>query len=127
MYWAESKIYSLFNKMKQWFEYLHKYSILVTYFRKVKQTLTRIRKKTLEWKSLKKLGFRSDSICRIEIYLPLMFHTCAVKTAKLRISLFLLLANLCFPGAHCFGRNSLPTSCQHTKFKLSSSLQYLGF
>ena len=38
------------QKTEQRFEYLHKHSILVTYFRKVKQTLTRIRKKTLEWK-----------------------------------------------------------------------------
>ena len=45
------------KKTKEWFEYLHKHSILVTYFRKVKQTLTRIRKKTLEWKWLKKAWF----------------------------------------------------------------------
>ena len=44
----------------------------------------------------KRLGFRSDSICRFEIYLPLMFRKCAVETVKWRISLFLLLANLCF-------------------------------
>ena len=31
------------QKNKQWFEYLHKHSIMVTYFQKVKQTWTRIR------------------------------------------------------------------------------------
>ena len=44
----------------------------------------------------KRLSFRSDSICRVEVYLPLMFRTCAVKTVKSCISLFLLPANLCF-------------------------------
>ena len=70
----------------------------------------------------KRLGFRSDSICRVEVYLPLVFGTCAVETVKSCISLFLLLANLCFPGGHCFGRNSLPTSYQHTQLKPSTSL-----
>ena len=69
---------------------------MVKYFRKVKQTWTRIRKKTLKWKSLKRLDFRNESICLAEIYLPSMFHTDAVETAKLRITLFLHLANLCF-------------------------------
>ena len=45
------------QKTKQWFEYLHKHSVLVTYFRIVKQILTRIRKKTLERKSFKKAWF----------------------------------------------------------------------
>ena len=40
----------LFKKSKQWFEYLHKHSIMITYFRKAKQTWTTIRKKTLKWK-----------------------------------------------------------------------------
>ena len=71
----------------------------------------------------KGLVFASDSICRVEVYLPLMFRTCAVETVKLCISLFLLLANLCFPGGDCFGKISLPTSCQHTQLKLSASLQ----
>ena len=71
----------------------------------------------------KRLGFRSDSICPIEVYLPLMFRTCAIETLKSCISLFLLLANLCFPGGHYFDRNSLPTSYQHTQLKLSASLQ----
>ena len=75
----------------------------------------------------KRLGFRSDSICRVEVYLPLMFRTCAVETVKSCISLFLLLANPCFPGGHYFGRNPLPTSHQHAKLKLSASLQELGF
>ena len=75
----------------------------------------------------KRLGFGSDSICQVEVYLPLVFRTCAVETVKLCISLFLLLANLCFPGGHCFGRNSLSTSHQHTQLKLSASLQLLGF
>ena len=30
----------------------------------------------------KRLGFRSDSICRVEVYLPSIFHTCAVETVK---------------------------------------------
>ena len=40
-----SKIRNIFpiQKSKQWFEYLRKYSIMVTYFRKAKQTWTRIR------------------------------------------------------------------------------------
>ena len=54
-----SRIKNIFSieKTKQRFEYLHKHSILVTYFRKVKQTLTRIRKKTLKWKWLKESWF----------------------------------------------------------------------
>ena len=34
----------------------------------------------------KKLGFRSDSVYRVEVYLPLMFRSCAVETAKSSIS-----------------------------------------
>ena len=67
---------------------------------------------------------RFDMPC---FYLPLMLSTCAVETVKSCISLFLLPANLKFPGGHCFGRNSFPTSYQHTKLNLSASLQYLGF
>ena len=44
--------------------------------------------------------------------------SCAIETVKLRISLFLLLVNLIFPGGHFFGRDSLPTSDQHKKLKL---------
>ena len=36
---------------------------MVIYFRKVKQTWTKIKKKTLE---LKRLGFHINSICRVE-------------------------------------------------------------
>ena len=75
----------------------------------------------------KGLGFHSESICRVEVYLPLIFHTCAVKTLKLCISLVLLIGSLCSPGGHCFGRNSLPISYQYTQLKLSTSLQQLGF
>ena len=71
----------------------------------------------------KRLGFRSDSICRVEVYLSLMFRTCAVETVKSCISLFLLLANLCFPDGRCFGRSSLPTSYQHALLKLLASFQ----
>ena len=71
----------------------------------------------------KRLGFCSDSICRVEVYLPLMFRTCAVETVKSCISLFLLLANLCFPGGHCFGKNSLPSSYQHRQLKFSANRQ----
>ena len=78
------------QKSTQWFEYLHKHSIMVTYFRKVKHTWTRIRKDN------KRLGFRSDLICRVEVYLQFMFRTCVVGTVKSFINLFLLLANLCF-------------------------------
>ena len=44
----------------------------------------------------KRLGFRSHSICRVEVYPPLMFRTCAAETMKSFISLFLFLTNLCF-------------------------------
>ena len=44
----------------------------------------------------KRLGYRSDSMCRVEIYPPSMFRTCTVEIVKLYISLILLLANLCF-------------------------------
>ena len=44
----------------------------------------------------KRLGFRGDSICRVEVYLPLMFRTCAAETMKSFISLFLFSTNLCF-------------------------------
>ena len=44
----------------------------------------------------KRLGFSSDSICRVEIYLSSMFYTCAVEIVKSHNSLFLLQANLCF-------------------------------
>ena len=71
----------------------------------------------------KRLGIRSDWIYRDEVYLPLMFRTCAVETVKSCISLFLLLANLRFSGGHCFGRNSLPTSYQHAQLKLLASFQ----
>ena len=71
----------------------------------------------------KKLGFRSDSVYRVEVYLPLMFRSCAVETAKSSISFFPFLENLCFLVGHCFGRNSLPTSYHHTQLKLSASLQ----
>ena len=54
-----------------------------------------------------RLGFRSNSMCRVEVYLPLMFRTYAVETGKSLISLLLLLANLCFSSGQCFGRNSL--------------------
>ena len=70
---------------------MHKHSIIVTYFRKVKQTWTRIRKKTLEWKSLKRLGFSSDSICLVEVYLPSIFRTWAVETVKLCIEIIPLI------------------------------------
>ena len=42
----------------------------------------------------KRLDLRSDSTRRVEVYLPLIFCTCAVETVKSCISLFLLLANL---------------------------------
>ena len=69
----------------------------------------------------KRLGFGSDSIRSVEVYLPLMFRTCAVENVK--SSLFLLLANLCFPGGHCFGKNSLPSSYQHRQLKFSANRQ----
>ena len=45
------------QRNKQQFEYFHKHSIIVTYFRKAKQTWTRIRKKTLERIYLRKAWF----------------------------------------------------------------------
>ena len=95
-----SRIRNIFpiQKSKQCFEYLHKHSIMVTYFRKVKQTWTRIRKKNLEWKQLKRLGFSSDSICRLEVYLPSTFRTCAVETVKSCILVFCLLHLRRFTG-----------------------------
>ena len=69
---------------------------MVTYFRKVKQTWTRRRKKTLELKQLKRLGFCSNSICRVKTYLPSIFRRCDVKIVKSHIRFFLLLENMCF-------------------------------
>ena len=67
--WTQSIIFlPVFSKyvltrIRNIFEYLHKHSIMVTYFRKVKYTWTRIRK------DKKRLDFRSDLICRVEVYL----------------------------------------------------------
>ena len=75
----------------------------------------------------KKLGFRSDSICRVEIYLPSMFRTCAVETVKLRISLFLFLANLCFWVASVLVKTRLLLNTKYTfeTFHKSSVTMFL--
>ena len=70
----------------------------------------------------KGLLFAAIRYVGLTFYLLLMLRTCAVETVK-SCSLFLLLVNLCIPDGHCFGRNSLPTSYQHTQLKLSASLQ----
>ena len=93
-----SRIRNIFiiEKNKQWFEYLHKYSIVKMHFWKVKQTWTRIRKKTLEGKKNWKTWFLQRLIRRVKVYLQLMFLTCTIETVKTYISIFLLLANLGF-------------------------------
>ena len=81
------------------------------------------KKENFRMEIVKKAWFSQRFNMLVEVYLPLMFHTCVVETMKLCISLSLLLANLCFPGGHCIGRNSLSTSSQHKQLKVSASLQ----
>ena len=62
----------------------------------------------------KRLGFPSNSICRVEVYLPLIFCTCAIETVKLCISLFLLLANLCSQVVTVLVKTTLLLHISHT-------------
>ena len=61
-------------------------------------------------------GFRSDSICRVEVYLPQMLRTCAVETIKFCTAS----SKSAFSGGQSFGKNSPPTSATH--LKLSTNL-----
>ena len=57
------------------------------------------KKEKFRTKIVKKgLVFAGIQYAAVEVYLPLMFPTCTFETVKSCISLFLLLANLCFPG-----------------------------
>ena len=48
------------------------------------------------------------------------------RNCEIVISLFLLLANLCFAIDHCFGRNSFRTSYQHAQMKLYTIETFRG-
>ena len=64
--------------------------MMVTYFRKIKQNIDEDKKEKFRMELVKKgLGLCRDSVCFV--YLPSLFRTCAVKTVKLLINLFLLL------------------------------------
>ena len=54
---------------------------MVTYFQKVKQKWTRIRKKISKWKQLESFGFHTAT-AMFEVYLPWMFRTCTAEPMK---------------------------------------------
>ena len=69
----------------------------------------------------------SDSICRVEVYLPSMFCICAVEVLKSCISPFLFLANLCFQVISVFSKTRLLLHMSYTleTFDRSSITMFL--
>ena len=94
---------------------------MITFFRKVGQAWTRIRKEK------KRLGFRSDSICRVEVFLRPMIITCVVKTVKSCTGFFLLLAKLCFEVVSVLVKSRLLLHISYTleTFHKSSVTKFL--
>ena len=76
---------------------------------------------------VKKAGFRSDSICRVEVYLRLIFCTCTFETVKTCMSLFLLLKNLFFQVVTVLVKSCflIHISCTLETFHKSSVTRFL--
>ena len=72
--------------------------------------------KNFEMEILKKrLCFRSDSLCRVEVYLPSIFLIFAVESVKSCVTLFMLLANLCFQVVSVLVKTRLPLHISRTR------------
>ena len=68
-------------------------------------------------------GLVFAAIQYVEVYLPLMFCTCAIEIVKFCISLFLLLANLCFQMVSVLVKTRLVLRMSYTlKAYLKSSV-----
>ena len=85
------------------------------------------KKEKFRMEIIKRPGFRSDSVCWVQVYLPLVFRTCAVKTMKSCSGLFLLLANMCFQVVTVLVKTPLPLhiSCTPETFHKSSVTRFL--